>query len=135
MGPDSDLSPLRTLQETVRDLLAADPWFTEHRVRILIQDEGSIKDLVDGATLPLEGPLLVVAITDVQPNPPGFIVSLDLIATENVIVNRSHAGFATALDVAWRTTQILTQPDFTPERLSHEMNTDGLFQAVASFRY
>lgn len=132
---ETDPNPLRTLQEAVRDRLAADPWFAEHRVQILIQDEGSIKDLIDKATLPLEGPLLVVAVTDVEPNPPGFIVSLDLIATENVLTNRSTPGFATALDVAWRTTQILTQPDFNPERITHEMNDEGLFQAVASFRY
>lgn len=132
---ETDPNPLRALQESVRDRLAADPWFAEHRVQILIQDEGSIKDLIDKATLPLEGPLLVVAVTDVEPNPPGFIVSLDLIATENVLTNRSNPGFATALDVAWRTTQILTQPDFNPERITHEMNDEGLFQAVASFRY
>ena len=132
---ETDPNPLRTLQEAVRDRLAADPWFAEHRVQILIQDEGSIKDLIDHVTLPLEGPLLVVAVTDVEPNPPGFIVSLDLIATENVLTNRSNPGFATALDVAWRTTQILTQPDFNPERITHEMNDEGLFQAVASFRY
>ena len=132
---ETDPNPLRALQEAVRDRLAADPWFAERRVQILIQDEGTIKDLIDKATLPLEGPLLVVAVTDVEPNPPAFIVSLDLIATENVLTNRSNPGFATALDVAWRTTQILTQPDFTPERITHEMNDEGLFQAVASFRY
>ena len=132
---ETEPNPLRALQESVRDLLAADPWFAERRVRILIQDEGSIKDLIDHVTLPLEGPLLVVAVTDVEPTPPGFIVSLDLIATENVLTNRSNPGFATALDVAWRTTQILTQPDFNPERITHEMNDEGLFQAVASFRY
>lgn len=132
---ETDPNPLRALQEAVRDRLAADPWFAGHRVQILIQDEGSIKDLIDKATLPLEGPLLVVAVTDVEPTPPGFIVSLDLIATENVLTNRSNPGFATALDVAWRTTQILTQPDFNPERITHEMNDEGLFQAVASFRY
>ena len=132
---ETDPNPLRTLQETVRDLLAADPWFAERRVQILIQDEGTIKDLIAKATLPLEGPLLGVAVTDVEPNPPGCIVSRDLVATENVVANRAQPGFATALDVAWRTTQILAQPDFTPERITHEMNDDGLFQAVASFRY
>ena len=132
---ETDPNPLRALQEAVRDRLAADPWFAEHRVQILIQDEGSIKDLIDKATLPLEGPLLVVAPPHVQPNPPGSLPSPHLTATQHPPTNRPNPGFATALDVAWRTTQILTQPDFNPERITHEMNDEGLFQAVASFRY
>ena len=50
--PDS--LPL-ALQKKLRDILAADPYYAEHRIRILLQDEGEIGTLLASETGIAEG--------------------------------------------------------------------------------
>lgn len=129
-------NPLYQLQQCVKERLEADPWFAEHGVRLMLMDDGEIANLIRREVGVLEGPVLVVAIAEVEGNAPDVTTHFQIIVTEEVLTNRSRAGFDTALGVAWRARDILTQtPDFTFVRLTHDITADGVFQAVADFTY
>ena len=123
------------IQKEIRDRLMADPYFAEHRVSMLLQDEGEIATLIEQQTLPITGPLLVIAVGAIEANSPGVSVAIELLITEHPVTNRARAGFDTALGVAWHAATLLNGDTFLFERITHLLNEDGTFQAVVSLRY
>ncbi|MGN0886405.1 MAG: hypothetical protein ACI4RT_05335 [Candidatus Spyradenecus sp.] len=131
------------IQRLVRDRLAADPYYAQHRVAILLQDEGEMKTLIDQKTLILKGPILVICIntiaangcyTDAEGNQtPAYEMTLELICTEQVVTNRSRAGFDTALGVVFHAAEAINGEDFRLDNIRHFIDGEGLFQAVATF--
>lgn len=131
--PDSH--PL-TVQALVKERLTTDPYFHEHRVKILQQDSAEMLHMLDENLSMLDGPVIVIALTQIEGNAPGVIIHIDLIVTENVLVNRAQASFDTALNVAYYAAMRLTETDeFIFDTLRHEVTEEGLFQAVVSLRY
>ena len=63
-------NPLYQLQQCVKERLEADPWFAEHGVRLMLMDDGEIANLIRREVGVLEGPVLVVAIAEVEGNAP-----------------------------------------------------------------
>lgn len=123
------------IQKEVRERLCADPYFAERRVRILIQDDGEINDLIARKTLPLRDPLLLISLSEIEANAPSAIFHFDLAVLELPLANRSRAGFDTALGIAWHAARLLDGETFHFDRIVSQLNDDGTFQSVASFRY
>lgn len=130
-----DCHPI-AVQELIKQRLEAEAYFHDYRVKIIQQDSTEILAMIEENVGVLDGPVLVIAITQVEGNRPGVILHIDLIVTENVLVNRSQATFDTAFGVAYHAAEVLTRTDeFIFDNLRHEVTSDGLFQAVASLRY
>ncbi|MEG2613759.1 MAG: hypothetical protein RR996_01830 [Alistipes sp.] len=124
------------LQMQIRDTLAADPYYAEHRVNLMIQDSGELAAFIAEKTRVLSGPVLMITITSIEGNAPAAIYSIDLIITESVMTNRACAGFDTALGIAWHAAQAMTATDdYRFDRINHYVNDDGIFQAVVSLTY
>jgi hypothetical protein len=105
-------------------------------VKILQQDSAEVLQMIDESLSVLDGPVIVIALTQIEGNAPGVILHVDLIVTENVLVNRAQASFDTALNVAHHAAMRLTETDeFIFDNLRHEVTEEGLFQAVVSLRY
>ena len=129
-----DCLPL-DVQKTVRETLSADPFFAEKSVRIFIQDDGELNDLIARGTLPLEAPLLLVALSEIEGNSPDITLHFAIVVLEDPITNRAKPDFDTALGIAWHTTRLLDGETFHFDRLTCQLNDDGLFQVTAAFRY
>jgi hypothetical protein len=131
--PDS--YPLE-IQALVKERLESDPYFHTHRVKIYQQDSAEVLQMINESLSVLDGPVIVIALTQIEGNAPGVILHIDLIVTEDVLVNRSRASFDTALNVAYYAAMHLTETDdFIFDNLRHEVTEEGLFQAVVSLRY
>lgn len=126
--------PLR-IQQAVRSALLEDPWFTEKGVRLLIQDDGELGDLIGRGLLPLEAPLLLISLSEIEGNSPDVILHFALTVLEDPLANRARAGFDTALGIAWHAARLLDGSTYHFDRITCQLNEDGLFQAVAAFRY
>lgn len=132
------------IQQLIRDRLAADPYFAEHRVAILLQDEGEMRTLIQQKTLILKGPVLVICIAAITPMglyddgqgnlSQAFEFALELVCTEQVVTNRATAGFDTALGVIFHAATSLYGQEVTLEAIDHTINGEGLFQATARLR-
>ncbi|MGN0890526.1 MAG: hypothetical protein ACI4W7_02620 [Candidatus Spyradenecus sp.] len=129
-----DCLPL-AVQKTVRDRLLEDPYFAEHRVHVIIQDDGEINTLIRSKTLVISDPIILVSLSEIENNPPGAIFRFELIVLENPLANRSKANFDTALGIAWHAARLLDGDTFHFERIHCNLNEDGTFQAVAAFSY
>lgn len=126
----------RDLQATIRDRLTADGWFAEHGVEIILQDEGEICAIVAQQTTQLENVTLIIAVSQLEMDQPGWIVHLQLIISEQVTTNREKANYATAMDVAVRAALTIDDEDFHVDRITQSMDqASGLFQTAVDFRY
>lgn len=123
------------IQQEIKAKLSEDPYFAEHRVSIILQDEGELGTMIAQKTLPLNGPLLLVAIAAVEANNPAISVAIELVITELPAFNRQVANFDTALGVAWHAATVLNGDTFLFERITHSLNEEGALQAVVSLRY
>ena len=125
-----------TLQKKLRDILAADPYYAEHRIRILLQDEGEIGTLLASETGVAEGLVLLVCISELEADPPNWIAHFTLLFTEDPTLNRSAPDFDTALGAAAHTAELLIpRTDMLVGRISHTVNPDsGLFQATVELK-
>lgn len=126
----------REHQSAIRELLEAEGWFAEHRVRFFLQDDAEIKTLVAKKTGTLEGVTFVIAIDELEMNQPAVMPHFQFIITEQVLTNRSRADFASAMDVAWKAALLIDGEDYHVDNITQTMDEErGIFQTVVNLRY
>lgn len=115
----------------LRDHLNKDPWYAEHGVTILIENQKDILSEMKRLLTATFGVAMVLKVPHASNNRPALNVTFELLVSENPLINRNRANFATALDVAWHAALALDGPTAMLRDVEHVEDTH-LFQARAT---
>lgn len=126
------MNPIQSLLSWLKATLDADPWYAEHGVAVLIENQLDILSEVERAVLSGTGCALILRAPRAENNRPALNVSVELLALENPTLNRCRPQAATALDAAWHAALALDGPNLMLRTVEHAPQ-DGLFQATATF--
>ena len=119
-------------QHAIAEKLREDPWFELHRVRLIEQNSEELAFLIQQEIDKLDGPICVIG-TDAERNDhPAVEVDISFNITEVVPLNRSYAGFVTAIQVAEAIIDDLDGEDWHwNDDLRHEVPNEGAGILVA----
>lgn len=115
------MNPIQTLLAWLKATLDADPWYAEHGVNVLIENQLDILSEVERAVLSGTGCALILRAPRAENNRPALNVSVELLALDNPTLNRARPQAATALD----------GPNLMLRTVEHVPQVD-LFQATAT---
>ena len=128
------MSPLRQVQREIADLLRASQWMKDHGVEIIEQDSQGLRFLLQKTVAQLKGVCVVVGVDRMTNDNPAIEVETTVTATESVLVNRSKADAATALDVAQAAIALIDGEWWHFDDLQHESLEQGVLRATVTFR-
>ena len=122
---------VRDLLVWLRDHLSEDPWYAEHGVPLLIENQKDILAEVEELLATTTGIAVVLKVPRAENNRPALNVTLELRVLENPLLNRCRANAATALDVAWHAALALDGPAAMLRTVEH-VEDEALFIASAT---
>ena len=125
------MNPIQKLLAWLKATLDADPWYAEHGVDVLIENQLDILSEVERAVLSGTGCALILRAPRAENNRPALNVSVEVAALENPTLNRCRANAATALDAAWHAALALDGANLMLRTVEHAP-VEGLFQATAT---
>ena len=128
------MNPLRQVQREIADLLRASQWMKDHGVEIIEQDSQGLRFLLQKTVAQLKGVCVVVGVDRMTKDNPAIEVETTVTATESVLVNRSKADAATALDVAQAAIALIDGEWWHFDDLQHESLEQGVLRATVTFR-
>ena len=128
------MNPLRQVQREIADLLRASQWMKDHGVEIIEQDSQGLRFLLQKTVAQLKGVCVVVGVDRMTNDNPAIEVETTVTATESVLVNRSKADAATALDVALAAIALIDGEWWHFDDLQHEALEQGVLRATVTFR-
>ena len=128
------MNPLRQVQREIADLLRASQWMKDHGVEIIEQDSQGLRFLLQKTVAQLKGVCVVVGVGRMTNDNPAIEVETTVTATESVLVNRSKADAATALDVAQAAIALIDGEWWHFDDLQHESLDRGVLRATVTFR-
>ena len=128
------MNPLRQVQREIADLLRASQWMKDHGVEIIEQDSQGLRFLLQKTVAQLKGGCVVVGADRMTNDNPAIEVETTVTATESVLVNRSKADAATALDVAQAAIALIDGEWWHFDDLQHESLEQGVLRATVTFR-
>lgn len=82
------MNPIQSLLDWLKATLDADPWYAEHGVAVLIENQLDILSEVERAVLSGTGCALILRAPRAENNRPALNVSVELLALENPTLNR-----------------------------------------------
>lgn len=132
------MTPHEYLQSRIEEILLDDPWFDEHRVRIIKQNSQDIAELISRAEGEASGISLVITYdreTSIRSRPPQLDIGFSILCTEFPALNRAAGDFATALDAAARVRKALAEADPTLVHQDTVHATPGYGMLVATSKY
>ena len=121
------MNPLRQVQREIADLLRASQWMNDHGVEIIEQDSQGLRFLLQKTVAQLK-------VDRMTNDNPAIEVETTVTATESVLVNRSKADAATALDVAQAAIALIDGEWWHFDDLQHESLEQGVLRATVTFR-
>lgn len=127
-------TPLRKVQREIANLLRASQWMKDHAVEIIEQDSQGLRFLLERTVAQLRSVCVVVGVDRMTNDHPAIEVETTVTATESVLVNRSKANAATALDVAQMAISILDGYCWKFDEMNHESLEQGVLRATVTFR-
>lgn len=125
------MNPIQTLLDWLKATLAEDPWYAEHDVPVLVENQLDILSEVERTVLSGTGCALILRAPRAENNRPALNVSVEVAALENPTLNRCRANAATALDAAWHAALALDGANLMLRTVEHAP-VEGLFQATAT---
>ena len=128
------MNPLRQVQREIADLLRASQWMKDHGVEIIEQDSPGLRFMLQKTVAQLKGVCVVVGVDRMTNDNPAIEVETTVTATESVLVNRSKADAATALDVAQAAIALIDGEWWHFDDLQHESLEQGVLRATVTFR-
>ena len=127
-------NPLSRVQHDIAERLRANEWMQAHRVEIIEQNAQALSFLLQRSIAQIANVVIVVGVDGMTNNPPALEAETTLTATENVIMNRTSADAATALDAIQVAIEVVDGLEWCFQRMEHETPTQGILQATATFR-
>ena len=126
-----ETNPIQTLLDWLKATLAEDPWYAEHGVPVLVENQLDLLSEVERTVLSGTGCALILRAPRAENNRPALNVSVEVAALENPTLNRCRANAATALDAAWHAALALDGATLMLRPVEHAP-VEGLFQATAT---
>lgn len=127
-------SLIRATLTSFLEKLKLDAWFTEHGVRLLMENQMDLLGQIDEVLASSTGLALIVKAPEAENNRSAFTLTLELLALENPILNRARPEAVTALEAIWHAALALDGADAMLRRIEHTEDPEGgLFQARATF--
>ncbi len=125
------MNPIQNLLAWLKETLDGDPWYAEHGVPVLVENQLDILSEVERTVLSGTGCALILRAPRAENNRPALNVSVEVAALENPTLNRCRANAATALDAAWHAALALDGANLMLRTVEHAP-VEGLFQATAT---
>lgn len=135
MAISTAIATPRQLQQEIKEILLADAFFAEHRVKVITADDGDLRFEINKKVSQIEAPTVVISCTQVTPMQPDIQATIQITVSEFVPNNRSQANFATAMDIAIKTVQLVDSTKFRTDNITQELAATGELQATITFTY
>ena len=126
-----ETNPIQTLLDWLKATLAEDPWYAEHGVPVLMENQLDLLSEVERTVLSGTGCALILRAPRAENNRPALNVSVEVAALARQRLRVGFSSAATALDAAWHAALALDGANLMLRTVEHAP-VEGLFQATAT---